>query len=190
MSQSLEELRLDLAVRSKWNLGFFWAGLVFWVYAAVIGWLYPLQTARLFWLIGTSFIFPVAILVSRLIGVDPFSKQNPLGAAVGYTHMSVILMTLPLVVIAYLRYPEFMILVLATSTSLSFYVMGWAFGSPLFVLHAALRSAAVTVIWFAYPTARSWLIPVVVAGAYGMTVMLSPVLRARWLRAHSRRVVA
>ncbi len=39
MGQSLRELRLDLAVRSKWNLGFFWAGLVFWVYAAAIGWL-------------------------------------------------------------------------------------------------------------------------------------------------------
>jgi hypothetical protein len=187
MNQSLNELRLDLATRSKWNLGFFWAGLVFWIYAAVVGWLYPLQTARLFWLIGTSLIFPVAILASRLIRVDPFSKGNPLGQLVGYTHMSIILMTLPLMVIAYLHYPQFMVLVLAISTSLSYYVMSWAFGSPLFVLHAALRTLAVTLIWLALPEARSWLIPVVVAGAYGVTVVLSPTVRTKWLQVHSRR---
>ena len=185
VGQNLKELRIDLAVRSKWNLGFFWAGLVFWSYAAVVGWLYPLQAARLFWLIGTSLIFPVAILASRLIRVDPFSKGNPLGAAVGYTHMSVILMMLPLVIIAYVRYPEFMILILAVATSLSYYVMSWAFGSPLFVLHAALRTVAVTAIWIAFPTSRLWLVPLVVAAAYGITVLLSPVFRARWLQAQA-----
>jgi hypothetical protein len=186
VGKDLRELRIDLAVRSKWNLGFFWAGLIFWTYAAVIGWLFPLQAARLYWLLGTSLIFPVAILVSKLIGVDPFSKENPLGQAVGYTHMSVILMTLPLVVIAYVHYPQFMILILAISTSLSYYVMTWAFGSPLFVLHAALRTAAVVAIWFALPAQQSWLIPMVVACAYGITVLLSSRLRIRWLSAHSR----
>jgi hypothetical protein len=190
MNQQLSELRFDLALRSRWNLGFFWAGLVFWFYAAVVGWLYPLQTARLLWLIGTSFIFPVAILVSRLMRVDPFSKANPLGQLVGYTHMSVILMTLPLVVIAYLRYPEFMILVLAISTSLSYYVMSWAFGSSLFWLHAALRTAAVTLAWLAFPVAQSWLVPAIVAVAYGVTVALGPALRVRWLQAHSRGAAA
>jgi hypothetical protein len=190
MAQSLRELRLDLAVRSKWNIGFFWAGLVFWLYAAVVGWLHPLQVARIYWLFGTALIFPVAMLVSKLVRADAFSKGNPLGEAVGYTHMSVILMTLPMVLVAFYRYPEFMVLIMAISFSLDFYLMSWAFGSPLFALHSTIRTVAVTALWFAYPTLRAWLIPVVVAAAYAVTVVLSPVLRARWLHAQSREVVA
>jgi hypothetical protein len=190
MPKSLRELRLDLAVRSKWNIGFFWAGLVFWLYTAVVGWLHPLQVARIYWLFGTALIFPVAMLVSKLVRADAFSKGNPLGEAVGYTHMSVILMTLPMVFVAFYRYPEFMVLIMAISFSLDFYLMSWAFGSPLFAIHATIRTVAVTAIWFAYPTLRAWLIPVVVAAAYAVTVVLSPVLRARWLHAQSREVVA
>ena len=190
MGENLGELRHDLAVRSKWQLGFFWAGLVYWCYAAAVGWLYPLEIARLLWLIGTSLIFPVAILASRILRIDPFSKANPLGALMGYTHMSVILMMLPMVMIAYVYYSDFMILILAVATSLSYYVMSWAFGSPLFALHAALRTVAIAVIWLALPTVRAWLVPLVVAAAYGMTIVISPILREKWLRTHSRHVVA
>jgi hypothetical protein len=190
MGQSLRELRLDLAVRSKWNIGFFWAGLVFWLYAAIVGWLQPLQVARIYWLIGTTLIFPVAILVSKIARADAFSKGNPLGEVVGYTHMSVILMSLPLVLVAFYRCPQFMVLIMAISFSLDFYLMSWAFGSLLFAVHATIRTVAVTAIWFAFPTLGAWLIPVAVAIAYGVTVVLSPMLRARWLHAQSREVVA
>lgn len=185
MGGSLGELRLELAARSKWNIGFFWSGFIYWSAAAVVGWVFPLETARLLWLLGTGLIFPLALLASRLLRADPFSTANPIGAVVGYTHMSVIFMTLPLVVIAWAYYPEFMILVLAVSTSLSYYVMSWAFGSPLFILHAVLRTVAVVAAWVAFPGARPWLVPLLVAVAYGITLVLIPVLRGRSLQGAS-----
>ena len=136
MDLSLQEIRIDLAARSKWNLGYFYAGLVFWIYAGVVGWMLPLQTAKFYWLFGTSIILPVALVASKLLHADPFSKGNPLGEAVGGTHASVMAMTFPLVLIACLRYPQFMILIMAISFSLDFYLMSWAFGSRIFALHA------------------------------------------------------
>jgi hypothetical protein len=41
------------------------------------------------------------------------SKGNPLGEIVGHTHLSVLGMTLPIVLIAAVQYPELMILVMA-----------------------------------------------------------------------------
>jgi hypothetical protein len=180
MSEHLQDLRVDLAARSKWNIGYFYAGLMFWLYAAVIGWTFPIQIAKVYWLVGTFFIFPMALLVSRLLDADPFSKGNPLGEIVGYTHMSVLGMMLPVILIAAVQYPEFMILVMAIAYSLDFFLMSWAFGSRIFGVHATLRTAAVSVIWLVWPAERMWLIPVAVALAYGATVVLVPGLRRKW----------
>jgi hypothetical protein len=187
MTESIQEIRVDLAARSKWNIGYFYAGLAFWLYAGVIGWVHPVHVARIYWLVGTFFIFPVAVLVSKLLHADPFSKGNPLGEVVGHTHMSVILMTLPLVLVACFRYPELMILVMAISYSLDFYLMSWAFGSPMFIVHAVIRTAAVSAIWLVAPDLRAWLIPAVVAAAYAITVTLSPALRRQWLATRQAR---
>jgi hypothetical protein len=184
MTDSLQDLRRDLAVRSKWNIGYFYSGLVFWLYAAVIGWIFPVHVARVYWLIGTSFIFPVAILASKLAGADPFSKGNALGEIVGYTHMSVLGMMLPVVLVSAAKYPDLMILVMAIAFSLDFFLMSWAFGSRLFAIHAAARTIAVSVIWLLSPAERTWLIPLAVALAYGSTVVLIPRLLWQWQAAH------
>jgi len=182
---SLQLLRNDLAQRSKWNLGYFCSGLVFWTYASAVGLFFPLSIARVYWLVGTFFIFPLAVAISRILRADPFSKGNALGDVVGYTHMSVIVMTFPLIVLTFVYIPEAMVVVMAISYCLDFYVMTWAFGTPLFILHAAFRTLAVTVIWFAWPEWRTSAIPAVVAFAYLVTVILLPLLHRRWLRNQS-----
>jgi len=182
MSPTLDLLRVDLARRSKWNIGYLGSGFLFWLYATVIGSVFPLLVARVYWLVGTFFIFPVAVGISRLLRADPFSKGNALGEVVGYTHMSIIAMTLPLVLSAFIYFPEAMILVMAIAYCLDFYLMTWAFGSPLFGLHAPVRSLAVTIIWFAWPEWRAFALPLVVAMAYLVTVVLIPPLLRQWLK--------
>ena len=180
--QTLQRLRIDAARRGKWNIGYFAAGAVFWIFAAAVGLTYELERARLFWLVGTFLIFPVAVVASRLAGADPFTKGNPLGDLVGYTHMSVIAMTFPLVLASFLFAPEALLLVMAIAYCLDFYVMSWAFGTRLFGVHAAVRVVVVSLIWFALPEWRFSLLPGVVALLYLGTVGLIPILRHRWLR--------
>jgi hypothetical protein len=184
MGDRLQDLRLDLATRSQWNIGYFYAGLVFWIYAAVIGWEFPIPIAKVYWLIGTFFIFPMALLASKLLGADPFCKGNPLGEIVGNTHISVLGMTLPIILICAAQYPDLMILVMAIAYSLDFFLMSWAFGSRLFAIHASVRTVVVSGIWLALPAERAWLVPVAVAIAYGTTALLLPRLRRQWQAAH------
>jgi hypothetical protein len=177
----LNALRTDLATRSKWNIGYFVAGLLFWVYVTAVAFLLPLATARFYWLAGTFVIFPVAVFVSWLLRADPFSKGNALGELVGYTHMSVAAMTFPLVMLALVFMPEALLLVMAIAYCLDFYVMSWAFGTPLFGIHAAVRTVLVSVLWFAWPEGRLFAVPLTVALAYLITILLSIYLRGRWL---------
>ncbi len=177
----LHSIRHDLAKRSFWNIGYFVAGLIFWIYVIVIEIYFPLEVAKIYWLVGTFFIFPIAVLISRIIGADPFSKGNILGELVGYTHMSVITLSFPIIILAMIYFPEAMILIMAIAYCLDFYVMTWAFGSPLFGIHAAVRVVVVSIIWFTIPDWREIAIPAVVALAYLTTLVLIPILRGRWL---------
>ena len=178
---TVHALRVDLAQRSFWNVGYFVAGLCFWLYVVALDIYFSLDVANIYRLVGTFFILPVAVLVSRLLHADPFSKGNALGELVGYTHMSVITLTYPIVIFCMLYVPEAMILVLAIAYCLDFYVMTWAFGSPLFSMHAAVRVVIVTIIWFARPAWREIVLPATVAVAYLATVILIPILRRQWL---------
>jgi hypothetical protein len=110
---NLQSLRVDLAERSFWNLGYFVAGLIFWLYVIAINIYFPLKAAKTYWLVGMFFIFPIAALVSRFLGADPFSKGNHLGELVRYTHMSLIALTFPIVICSMVYFPEAMILILA-----------------------------------------------------------------------------
>lgn len=180
----LRHLRLDATQRGKWNIGFFIAGLIFWAFATYVGTHFELDVARVYWLVGSFLIFPLAVSASHLVRADPFTKGNSLGELVGYTHMSVITLTFPLVLWAFLFKPELMLLIMAIVYCVDFYVMTWAFDTPLFGVHAAVRTIAVSVIWFAMPDWRFSILPATVAAFYLATIVLSLILRARWLAAH------
>lgn len=186
LEKDLQALRLDLAKRSRWNIGYFWAGLIFWLYATAVGAVVPLELARIYWLVGSFLIFPIAILMSHIAGADPFTRGNSLADLVGYTHMSVIALSFPIVIAAFLYFPQALVLVMAIAYCLDFHVMTWAFGSRIFGIHAALRMTTVSVIWFALPDWRMTVLPATVAFAYLVTVILLPVLRRRWLAANAR----
>ena len=178
---NLLSLRMDLATRSGWNIGFFVAGMLLWIGILITNLTVPIETARMIWIALTFGVFPVAVLVSKLIQVDPFCKDNPLGQLVGYTHMSVVSLSFPIFIIAAIYNPHIQLLAMAILLSIDFYVMSWAFGSAVFGLHAAARTVSVTIIWVAFPDSRLTLIPLLVATFYLGTVLLLPILRRRWI---------
>jgi hypothetical protein len=80
---SLHSIRHDLAERSFWNIGYFVAGFIFCLCVIGIEFYFPLEEAKIYLLMGTFFIFPIAVLFSCIIGADPFPKGNILGELVG-----------------------------------------------------------------------------------------------------------
>jgi hypothetical protein len=76
MTRDLHDLRIDAAERGQWAIGFFAAGAVFWTAATVIGLTVELNLARIFWIVGTFLILPVAIMFSHMFRADPFTKEK------------------------------------------------------------------------------------------------------------------
>ena len=176
------KLRVDATIRGKWNIGFFAAGFIFWIFIGIICNSFPLETAKIYMVGGTFFIFPLAVLFSKLFKADPFTKGNTIGELVGYTHMSVIALSFPIVILTAIFLPDALIFVMAILYCLDFYVMTWSFGTPLFGVHAVLRTILVTLIYFAIPAYRFTVLPFIISFLYLTTVVLIPILRTKWLK--------
>ena len=183
-TDNLNELRIDLARRSKWNVGYFAAGFLYWSFAAAVGSLLPVPAAKLYWLIGTFFIFPLAVLLSRLLRADPFTSGNALGNLLGITHVGLIYLLFPLIIVFFLYLPEALPLALAICFGASFVVFFWVFGSALFLWHIIIRVVGATIIWFAMPEYRYSLLPAFVAALYLATALVIPAQRRAWLGSH------
>ena len=181
---SLVALRIDLAKRSHWNIGYFVAGFLYWWFATITGSVLPMESAKLYWMIGGFAIFPTALLVSRLLGVDPFTRGNTLGSLLGLAHVSVINLLLPLVIVFFLYFPQGLPLGAAICFGASFPVFFWVFGDPIFLVHIIVRVAGATAIWFVLPDERYTIVPAFVAALYLLTAILLPSRRQAWLRAH------
>jgi hypothetical protein len=182
---TLNALRIDLAIRGRWSIGYFAAGSVYWIFAAIVGAVAPEETARVLWAIGGGLIFPMAIGLSHLLGADPFVKGNPLGTLVGVAHTTSIWLLMPRVVLFWIWFPAGMPLALAICLGASYPVMSWAFGDSVFLWHIIVRVVGATAIWFALPQHRYTAIPVFVAVLYAGMVAVVPGRRRGWLEANS-----
>lgn len=177
---TLKELRLDLARKSKWNIGFYWSGLCFWIFVLIIGNTFPLDTAKFIWLIGGVFIVPVAIPFSRLCAAQPFPKNNSLADLVGQTHATVNVLGFPVIAVSLIFFPQVQILMMAIMYCVDFFVFTWAFGSKLFIRVAFFRVFGASVIWFLLPEFRLTLLPAFVALTYLGLVISIPIERKKW----------
>jgi hypothetical protein len=182
---SLRGLRIDLATRSQWNIGYLWAGFAYWCFAAVVGVALPIESAKVFWMIGGCALFPTALLLSRLLGADPFSAGNTLGSLIGVAHVSLIGISIPVLIAMFRDYPAGLLLAAGLFFGASFPVFFWAFGDRIFLAHFVLRVAGVVAIWFATPDYRNGALPAFVAMVYLGTALALPRRRAAWLRAQS-----
>jgi hypothetical protein len=178
----LKKLQIDLALQSKWNIGYFASGLIFWLYVLVVSNVYPIEISSIHALVGTFCIFPVAVLLSKVFGADPFNKENKLGNLIGYTHMSVIAMSFPIILLLFFNYPEGLLLGMAIAYCLDFYVMSWAFGSPIFGVVAAIRVVLVSSLWLFLPAHRMLTIPSIVILSYVVIIILILTTRTKWLK--------
>ena len=99
--------------------------------------------------------------------------------------MSVVTMSFPILLILFFKYPEGLLLGMAIAYCLDFYVMSWAFGSPIFGVTAAIRVLLVSCFWVLLPDQRMLAIPIIAILSYIAIIVLTLTTRTKWLAKYS-----
>lgn len=169
MNDTLDALRHDYRLRTGRSIALPLAGTVVWTVVGCAGAVLPASTAALVLLFGSGVIFPLGLLLGRLLGEDVMGRENPLsrlmGAAVGMVNL-----LWPIHILFYLRDPSSLPLTVGIALGIHWIVFGWIAGHPAGAFHAVARTALVTAVWIALPEMRFVAVPAAVVGVYAVTI--------------------
>ncbi len=135
-NQVLDELKQEFAVKQKKGLPFILASAVLWT-IMLIAFLTDLSLARknMIALCCSALLMPAAMLFGKIIGVDIFSRENPLSGLSTAAALNQLLY-LPIVLWAMYDAPDRMIMLYAIAVGAHFLPYHWIYASPTYLCAA------------------------------------------------------
>lgn len=172
LKETLLAERLKLYAQLRGGYGVPLAGAIYWAVLCVIGHFTDLQNWSLIAFIGSGSIFPVAVVLSKLLRVDFMKAKGPVDSVLAPAFIGMLLFW-PSAFMAYYHAPSLTPLILAIGMSAHWPVIGWSYGrTPIYAAHATVRAIAVTAIWMMGDDfVRITLLPGAVALIYVVTVI-------------------
>ncbi|MDX2235044.1 MAG: hypothetical protein NW200_11165 [Hyphomonadaceae bacterium] len=146
------------------------AGAVYWAALGAAGYVLPERQWILAAFYTSGLIFPLALLLSKLLRNDFMKDRTATGTVLGPAFVGMLLFW-PMAFAAFGAAPALVSLILAIGMSMHWPVIGWSYGRPLiYSAHAVVRAIAVLAIWALYPEHRQTWLPFAVAITYVVTI--------------------
>lgn len=141
-TETMNELRNDLALEQKEGLPFIISSIVIWGLIAVVSLTnLPIQTKNMITFCCSCPLLPLAWLFGKLIMVDIFSKKNPLGS-LGFIFTLNQLVYLLIVMWVFSAKPESMVMVYAMVFGAHLLPYSWIYRSKIY----AFFSIEITIV--------------------------------------------
>lgn len=141
-----------------------------WAIIGVAALFLPERTSTIALMFGTGAIFPVALVLARLLRERLLDNPSPLAGLMGRSVFMVNLLWAVHLTI-YARVPELLPLTLGIGLGLHWVVFGWVIGHRLGVVHAVVRTVLVVTMWWTVPGARISAVAAVVVVAYAYSIV-------------------
>jgi hypothetical protein len=168
----LSAARRDLWARTGGGLAFILAGTLLWTGLGVVGVLAAdVRSAALVYVWATGLVFPLALVIGRLLGHDVLTRANPLAVLGAYLSGMQVLF-FPVLLWAYLHEPSVVPWALGTLTAAHFLPFGWLYASRAYLVGAGLGVAVAAGTGFAFPTLTFVLTPFAMAAVFGLAALL------------------
>lgn len=163
--------RLTLYVRLRGGYTFPLAGAIWWAAIAVLGYFVPIKSWALLAFIASGLIFPIALVLSRLLDVNFMGEKSAVDDAIAPAFIGMLLFW-PMAFAAYWTAIQLTPLILAIGMAMHWPIIGWTYGRPgLYSAHAIVRTLAAFAIWLLFPDHRTTWLPASVSIVYLLTVV-------------------
>lgn len=147
----LRTLRADYDRQAGRSLALPIAGAIAWTLFGIAGALLEMRTAALVMLFGSGAIFPLGLAVSKLLGEKLLDNTNPFARLMGLSVLMVNLLWV-LHLTLFVHDARYLPLSLGIGLGLHWIVFSWIIDHPLGTVHACLRTALVTGLWWFLPS--------------------------------------
>lgn len=170
-NMTLSELKSDLIIEAKKGYPFFLAGGIYWLVMGFLGVTMEVnQQLALIYLIGTMSIFPMAIMIGRVLKVNILSK-NPLGVLGGIIG-GIQAFYLPVWIVIYMEHYELIPMVIGVLGASHFLPYLWIYESKTYLFLTISMAAIAFVFGYLFISQAFVLVPFLIAIIYFITVAL------------------
>jgi hypothetical protein len=156
---NLLDVKNELSVRCKNGISFLLAATIIWTIITVI-FLQPfgIKEKNIFMLYSTGLMFPLAIIISKMIKADWKANDNPLSKLGLYLNLAQI-MYFPIIFWAFVKSPTNMVLFFAVITGAHFFPYGWLYNTKVYFIIAPIISIIIMVIGWSVTIENLWFLP-------------------------------
>lgn len=177
MPTTLDRLRADFDEQAGRSLALPLAGAIVWAVIGVASLFLSPRIATFVLIIGTGAIFPVGILLARLLHEKLLRNSNPLATLMALCVLMVNLLWAVHLTLLF-EAPTLVPLTLGIGLGLHWIVFSWIIRHPMGIINAVARTLLVTAAWWALPDHRVGAVAAAVVVTYVYSVV---VLRTRAL---------
>lgn len=172
-TSTVTTIRNDLSLKSKNGIAFLLSGTIIWTIITIIFLLsIDIFQKNIFLFISTGLMFPMSILMAKLIKADWRVAGHPLNELGLYFNIAQFVY-FPFVFWAFIQSPEQMVYFFAIITGAHFFPYGWLYNTKAYYIMAPFISIGVTLIGWDLPLSQLWLIP--------LTIVLLFIILICWL---------
>lgn len=165
--------RLALYAELRGGYPFPLAGAIYWFALAGLGYIgLPLSRWILYAAYGSGLIFPLALLLGKVLRCDFIKRTSAASSALVPAFITMLLFW-PMAFAAWFMAPDLVPLILAIGLSLHWPVIGWTYArTALYSAHSVIRAGFAYGLWILCPDDRFTLIPAAVGVIYVVTVIV------------------
>lgn len=175
----LDVLRADFDRQAGRSLSLPIAGAIVWTIAGIAALLLPERPATFVLLFGSGAIFPIGLAVARVLNEKLLSNTNPLSRLMGLCVLMVNLLW-ALHITLLVNDAAYFPLSLGIGLGLHWIVFSWIVDHPLGIVHAIMRTALVTGLWWLLPSNHITAVAVGVVIAYLYSIYTLSTRRLNW----------
>jgi hypothetical protein len=107
MSKTIEELHKDIIIESRKGYPILLSGSIVFFMFSLMPFVLPMNVVSLVWIWGLGLIFPLGLLLGKLLGVNILATGNPL-ATLGGIVAAPQAFFIPVFIIVYMNIPEYL----------------------------------------------------------------------------------
>jgi hypothetical protein len=169
---NIEKVKLDLMVRTQRGIVMFYIGAVYWFILWILSFFHmPIKLLGLLYLIGAGMLFPLGVLLSRLLKIDFMAKDNPLSNIAGLIG-GMQLFFAPILVLIFLEKIEWLPFFAAILTGAHFFPFTALYNSKGYVFQTISVVLLTTIIGFIWMEQIYHLLPFGLSVLYFITSMI------------------
>lgn len=135
MNHTVDQARDNLIITAKKGYPILLAGAIVWLLIAFTPFIFAKEIVHLIWIWGLMVIFPLGLMLGKVLKIDLFAKKNPLselGAFVAAPQAFFI----PVFIIVYVKIPEYLPFTIGLLGASHFLPYAWMYKSNAYKIMA------------------------------------------------------